>query len=261
MSKIERALSKAENEKRKPASPPVDAGENGKRILATQDGITEFQELSQEHVRFSEHFRRTAARLKSYCEIAGAKDVVFSSAMSGEGKTTNSINCAISLCQDFNLSVCLVDCDLRNPRISSHFYSNGCPGMIDVLMGRAEIEAVLRPTLLKGLSIICSRRAGRLSLPLLNTERLSKFVSDMRNRFDFIIYDSSPILPVSDAIILCKHISALALVIEPGRTRRKHIEQIFEQVDKNKVIGFIMNYKNDKVPESYNYSKYYDYGQ
>lgn len=260
MSKIERALTKAERDQRRKIRPQSPSNGNESRVLVLQEGMIEFQESCAEHAQIIEHFRRTAARIKSFCENIGARDVLFTSAVSGEGKTTTAINCAISLCQDFNLSVCLIDCDLRNPRISSLFSSNNCPGIIDLLRGESDIDNVVRSTPVKGLSLVTSHKAGGLSLPLLNTDRLSRFISDMRSRFDLVIYDSSPVLPVSDAIVLSKYISTLVLLIEPGRTRRKHIEQIFEQMDRKKFTGFIMNYKKVKAPESYGYSKYYDYG-
>jgi Mrp family chromosome partitioning ATPase len=74
-----------------------------------------------------------------------------------------------------------------------------------------------------------------------------------------VIFDSPPILPVADAVVLSKKVSAIVLLIEPGRTRRKHVEQILEQVDRNRIAGFIMNYKKYRVPQTYNYTKYYNY--
>lgn len=260
MSKIERALRKAEEEKRRKAPIASAPKEPPKDLLATEGGITEAHEAQAGLACLSEYFRKISAKLKACCDSIGATDVVFASAGSGEGKTTNAVNCAISLCQDFNLSVCLVDCDLRNPRISDYFKSNGSSTIIEHLKGEAEIDSVIGTTPIRGLSVVNSKRVGRLSLPLLNTDRLRKLVRELRSRFDFVIFDSSPILPVADAAVLSKHVSATVLVIESGRTRRKQIEQIFEQIDRDKVIGFIMNYKNCRMPETYNYARDYDYG-
>lgn len=261
MSKIERALRKAEEEKRKKTLIEPSPDENPKNVIVTESGVTEAPEEEFTLTHLSEHFRKIAAKLKSYYESVGTTDVLFTSAVSGEGKTTNAVNCSISLCQDFNLSVCLVDCDLHNPRISKCFASNGTVGVIDVLKGNAEPDSVIQPTPVKGLSIVYSRRAGRQTLPLLNTDRFGKLVRELRARFDLVIFDSSPVLPVADTVVLSKHLSSIVLVIESGKTRRKHIEQVFEQIDRDKVIGFIMNYKNYRMPEAYNYAKYYDYSQ
>jgi capsular exopolysaccharide synthesis family protein len=260
MSKIERALRKAEEERRKKAPPPRSHGGQERDVLITAEGIAEPQETRPSLTHLSEHFRKIAARLKTCCENVGANDVLFTSAVSGEGKTTNAVNCALSLCQDFNLSVCLVDCDLRKPNISGYFPGNETVGITDVLKGQAEIGSAIQPTPINGLSIVYSRRIGRHALPLLSSDRLKKIVQDLRGRFDFVIFDAPPILPLADSAVLSKNVSALVLVIESGRTRRKHIEQIFDQIDCDKVIGFIMNYKKYKIPMTYNYSKYYDYG-
>jgi len=256
MSKIERALRKAEEEKRTREAAGHSSDEKAEEALATPTGITRPREAQPG----MEHFRKIAAKLKSWAESAGTSDVIIASAVSGEGKTTSAINCAISLCRDFNLSVCLVDGDLRKPQLSEYFHSNGSLTIINVLKGEADIDAVVQPTSVKGLSVATSRRAGSLALPLLNTERLGRFVRELRSRFDFVIFDSPPILPVADTVALSKHVSGIVLVIESGKTRRRHLEQVFEQIDRDKVIGFIMNYKKHRMPETYNYTKYYDYG-
>jgi len=232
MSKIERALRKAEEEKRTREAAEHSSDEKAEEALATPTGITRPRKAQPG----MEHFRKIAAKLKSWAESAGTSDVIIASAVSGEGKTTSAINCAISLCRDLSLTI------------------------VDVLKGEADIDAVVQPTSVKGLSVATSRRAGSLALPLLNTERLGRFVRELRSRFDFVIFDSPPILPVADTVALSKHVSGIVLVIESGKTRRRHLEQVFEQIDRDKVIGFIMNYKKHRMPETYNYTKYYDYG-
>jgi receptor protein-tyrosine kinase len=261
MSKIERALRKAEEDRRKRAPEQPVSEPQKEDIIATPAGMVKPAEHAIEISHLSESFRKVAARLRSCCETMGLNDIVFTSAVSGEGKTTNAINCALSLCKDFNLSVCLIDCDLRNPKISSYFSSNGSPGIIEVLKGSASVDSAVQSTSVKGLSVVLSHRVGSQSLPLLNTERLSRMVNEFRRRFDYVIFDTSPVLPLTDTVVLSTSVSGVVLVVEAGRTRRKHLEQIFEQIDRNKIVGFIMNYKKSRMPGTYNYKKYYNYGQ
>jgi len=209
----------------------------------------------------SEHFRKIAAKLKAYYESVGPTDIVFTSAVAGEGKTTSAVNCAISLCQDFGLSVCLVDLDLRNPQISRRFDLNGSVGIVEALRGEAKVESAIIPTTIEGLSVVYASGVETHILPLLNSDRFRRFVAELRSRFDFVIFDSSPVLPVVDTVVLSKYVSAVVLVIESGKTRKKHIEQLFEQIERDKVIGFVMNFSKSRMPKTYNYSKYYNYGQ
>jgi capsular exopolysaccharide synthesis family protein len=260
MSKIERALRKAEEEKRlkeqaKTATPSLD-----EEAVNISDSGENLQEEGHEAEETSEYFRKIAARLKSYYDSVGPTDVVFTSAVSGEGKTTASVNCAISLCQDFNLSVCLVDCDLRNPQISAYFEPNGSAGIIEALKQEAELDHVVRPTSISGLSVVQAHKAERKTLPLLNSERFRRLVRDLKDRFDFVIFDSSPVLPVTDTVIISRYVSAIVLIVESEKTRRKHLEQILEQIDDKKIIGFIMNHKKHRIPDAYSYAKYYQYG-
>jgi capsular exopolysaccharide synthesis family protein len=256
MSKIERALRKAEEERRlkEHAEPPI---EETTADLPVDTG--EPEKAGYEKERTSEHFRKIAAKLKSYYDSIGPVDVLFTSAVSGEGKTTSAVNCSVSLCLDFNLSVCLVDCDLHKPRISDYFESNGTTGIADFLRGDAAIDSVLQPTNVKDLSIIKSIGPEKSALPLLSSDRFRRLVGDLRGRFDYVIFDSSPVLPLTDAVIISRQVSAMVLIVESGKTRRKHIEQVLEQVDERKVIGFIMNHNKTKIPSTYNYSKYYSY--
>ncbi|RJP72350.1 MAG: polysaccharide biosynthesis tyrosine autokinase [Candidatus Abyssobacteria bacterium SURF_17] len=260
MSKIERALRKAEEEKLKktPVEQPADDSEDA--VLSIPRDTSRPAEQLPALTHLSESFRKIAARVKSCCENLGANDVIFTSAISGEGKTTTAANCALSLCRDFNLSVCLVDCDLRNPTVAEYFGLNGEAGIVEVLRGQAEIPSAIQQTSQKHLSVIQSRHVGTLSLQLLNEDRMRKLTHELRDRFDFVIYDAPPVLPVADTAVLSKVVSTVVLVLEAGRTRRKHVEQIFEQIDRNKIIGFVMNYKRHRMPETYNYSKYYNYG-
>ena len=255
MSKIERALRKAEEERREKKAAEHSSKAKAEEMPAAPEDFTR----SPETQPGMEHFRKIAAKLRSWSESSGASDVIVTSAVSGEGKTTTAINCAISLCQDFNLSVCLVDGDLRKPRLADYFQTNGSLTIVDILKGEAKTDSAIQTTSIKGLSLTASYRTGSLALPLLNGERLGRFVRELKSRFDFVIFDSAPILPVADTVALSKHVSGIVLVIESGKTRKRHIEQVFEQIDRDKVIGFIMNYKKYRMPETYNYTKYYDY--
>lgn len=258
MSKIERALRKAEEEKRRKDTAESGIEKPNMDLNLAVGAVSDIVMAEKDEQHLSEHSRKIAAKLLFCCENSGTNDVVFVSAVSGEGKTTSAINCALSLCRDFNLSVCLVDCDLRNPKISSQFESNGTATIIEHLKGEAEIDSVIHPSPVRGLSIAYSRMTGGLALPLLNTARLEKLVQELRARFDFVIYDSAPILPVADTVVLSRAVSGIILIIEPGRTRRKDLEQVLEQIDREKIIGFIMNYKSRRMLDTYNYGDYYD---
>lgn len=258
MSKIERALRKAEEERRARLSATPPPPEHMEQMLPP---VVQLEKNASPPPigKVAESFRKIAARIKLCCETMGVRDVLFTSAISEEGKTTAAANCAISLSQDFNLSVCLVDCDLRNPQLAVFFGSVEGPGLVNVLKGETSVVAAIQPTAVPNLSVVHCQRIGRSALRLLNSDRLGVLVSELRSRFDFVIFDSPPILPVADAVVLAKKVSAMVLLIEPGRTRRKHVEQILEQVDRNRIAGFIMNYKQYRVPQTYNYSKYYNY--
>ena len=128
MSKIYRALRKAEEERRRKESPRPVTDE--RHADAGADAADEAAKIHTEPEPTAEHFRRIAAKLNSYYESVGPVSIVFTSAVSGEGKTTTAMNCAVSLCRDFNLSVCLVDGDLYGFRhVGSEFRRDVAPAL------------------------------------------------------------------------------------------------------------------------------------
>jgi capsular exopolysaccharide synthesis family protein len=259
MSKIERALKKMEEERQGMAASALpNAGM--KSVVLAGDTVAGVRHEVILPLFFSEWFRKIAVRLKYGCDQIGATDVLFTSASGGEGKTTSAFNCAISLCHDYNLSVCLVDVDLRRPGLSTYFDTNGELTLIDHLKGEAEMDSVICATSIQGLYVVQSPAVGRLSLSFLNTTRLARLITELKSRFDLVIFDSPPILPVADTAVLARNISAVAFVIECGKTRRRHVHQALEQIGSEKMVGFIVNNKKSRAPDPYARAVYYDYG-
>ena len=151
--------------------------------------------------------------------------ITLSSSLPGEGKTTTSVNLAISMAQS-GLKVLYIEGDLRRPRSSKYLkITSGTAGFTDVLAGR--ISPINQKSLNElfvdwgndGLKFLPAGNIPPNPAELLNSERLDQFFNLLRNMFDYVIIDSPPLLPVTDAAILAKKSDGVILVARAGKTR------------------------------------------
>jgi capsular exopolysaccharide synthesis family protein len=129
--------------------------------------------------------------------------VMVSSAGSGEGKTSLSCHLAISLARS-GLKTLLVDGDLRNPSAHDLFQLSLEPGLCEMLQDSALGSEAIRRTPVTGLWVLPAGKCTPRVLELLAQEPLAKVFAELREGFDFVIVDSSPILPVTDPLIFAQ---------------------------------------------------------
>ncbi len=144
------------------------------------------------------------------------KTVLITSTGPAEGKSTTAVNLAISIAQT-GFKTLLIDCDLRKPSVHRHFNVPQEPGISNYLFGKAPLENVTLSTEYENLSIITSGSIPPNPAELLSTVKIVNFFTDLKEKFDFIIIDSPPILAVTDAVILSSRVDAVFLVIQAGR--------------------------------------------
>ncbi|MBC8042884.1 MAG: polysaccharide biosynthesis tyrosine autokinase [Rhizobacter sp.] len=200
----------------------------------------------------------TAVRTDESGEQLGRCYVVSSSAPK-EGKSTTASNLAITLAQGGN-KVLLIDTDLRRPIIHAIFGFNKEPGMTNYLVGRAKADDVIRTSLTANLDIITSGTIPPNPSELISTPRMKEFIMEMRRRYDVVLFDSPPVIAVTDAQILAKITDGSILVISSGQTQielAKRSRDAIMKVD-GKILGMVLN--NFDVSNSYgSYYKYYRY--
>ena len=151
--------------------------------------------------------------------------ITISSSLRGEGKTTTSVNLAISMAQS-GLKVLYIEGDLRRPRSSKYLkITPGTAGFTDILAGR--VSPISQKTISEltvtwgedGLKFLPSGNIPPNPAELLNSDNLDKFFALLREMFDYVIIDSPPLLPVTDAAILAKKSDGVILVARAGQTK------------------------------------------
>ncbi len=136
----------------------------------------------------------------------------------GEGKTTLACGLASSLAH-CGYKTLLMDCDLREPTAHDRFDLPRGPGLSEVLRGEAVLDTVIHPTAVEGLALLPAGQADRHAIQALTRDDLSQMLKTLREHFDFIIIDSSPVLPVADTIQLAQHADAVLLAALRGVSR------------------------------------------
>ncbi|WP_241384817.1 polysaccharide biosynthesis tyrosine autokinase [Rhodococcus sp. CH91] len=146
--------------------------------------------------------------------------IVITSSLPSEGKTTTAVNTALVLAEAGH-SVVLVEADLRRPRVSKYLGSLGEAGLSTVLANQASLEDVLQPTRFDGLWVLAAGGLPPNPSELLGSAHAREVIEDLRSRFDYVIIDAPPLLPVTDAAILTNIADGALLIARYGKTTRE----------------------------------------
>jgi succinoglycan biosynthesis transport protein ExoP len=210
---------------------------------------------------FAESMRifRTSIQLSSTSR--GSRVIAVTSCQPGEGKSTLSMNLAATLAQG-GKRVVLVDTDMRRPSVYWRLGLSEKKGLSEFLTGLEPLDAVIQThKTLSSLDVIPSGICPPLPADLLASDQMKKFVEVLRERYEYVIFDSPPALSVTDPLIVASLADGLVLVIRQGYCTRAMLVragEIFRDVG-IKVYGFVLNGVDASLPEYYGYLGYYSY--
>jgi len=203
----------------------------------------------------SETFRHLRTALESISPEEGGTSVLITSAIAQEGKTDIIINLASSLAAA-GRNVLLLEADMRRPRFHNTFNLATSPGLNELLEGRASLDEVLRAPGITNLSIIPCGNIPPHPSELLQSGTLEDAVAQMKKRYDYVLIDSPPVDPVTDALILADAVDEVVLVVQCERTKREIVLETKNRLDKckSRLLGLVM--AQIRIHSSY-YNNYY----
>lgn len=207
----------------------------------------------------SEAYRafRTSLLLAS---ASSPKIMVITSSFAREGKTTTSVNLATVLAQ-MGKPVLLIDADLRRPRLGKVFPGKMNLGLVNYLAANIPLEDTIQTTQVPNLSVILSGPIPPNPSELLASDRMKHLIEELRAKYAFVIFDSPPVLAVTDAIVLAASADGVVLTVHGGQTPRELVQRSAERLRLSNipVLGALLN-NLDLQQYGYTYRKsYYDY--
>jgi capsular exopolysaccharide synthesis family protein len=179
----------------------------------------------------------------------------------GEGKTTTLFNLAVIFAQN-GQRVLVVDSDLRRPAIHKMLKVSNTVGLTDFLLKQRTLDEIIQKTKLSTLDFIASGKLPSSSMSILGSAQMKETIQELKRRYEFIFFDSPPLLGVSDASILASEMDMVLQVIQYRRYPQPmtlRAKQMILKVGGN-LIGLVLNNINMSQDENYYYySGYYDY--
>ncbi|MDX3906782.1 MAG: polysaccharide biosynthesis tyrosine autokinase [Pigmentiphaga sp.] len=192
------------------------------------------------------------------------KVIVITGATAGVGKSFVSANLAALLVAN-DKRILIVDADMRRPRLGEYFsYGKAAPGLSDVLVGRIGVVDAIQ-TKYSGLDVLSAGQIPPNPGELLISPAMSKMLETLEARYDYIVLDTPPLLPVADTLALLKHAAAAFLVVRAEQSTISEVKDALKKLDgagvRDVVKGVIFNgVKRARVGYGSSYKYYYSYG-
>ena len=206
-----------------------------------------------------------AVRTALYFSTQGEthKVIQVTSANPGDGKTTVSTNLAVSIAQS-GKNTLLIDADLRKPRVHKVFGMSAEIGLASLIEGDAELDDAVQPSGVPNLSILPCGPCPSNPAELLTSPRFAELLELIKERYEFVIVDSPPMMAVTDPCVVAPRVDGVLLTIKltkQGRPAAERATQILRSIDAN-ILGVVVNHSDRGLhAEGYGYGQYgYGYG-
>ncbi len=189
------------------------------------------------------------------------RTILVTSALPGEGKSFVASNLALTIAQNIDKHVLLIDCDMRRPTVHKIFGYENLPGLSNYLMGDATLPDLLIRTGNNHLSILPGGPAPSNPAELLSSNRMLALLREVRSRYDdrYIIIDSPPPHLTAESKALGQFVDGIIVVVKFGRTSRDLISELVDKFQKDKILGVVANWMDKGSTYLYGKGKYSQY--
>lgn len=190
--------------------------------------------------------------------------IMITSALPGDGKTFTSINLAMSMALERDITVLMVDCDVAKRHVSEIVGMKQDAGLLDALVDESvDIESLVAPTNLRGLSILPAGTRVESTAELLSSNRMRQVIAGLCSRVPrrILLLDSPPLLITNEGQALVKIAGQIVLVVRAGHTPRQAVQDAIALFDTQQAGGLILNQVQMSQTEGYyGYGSYGTYG-
>jgi capsular exopolysaccharide synthesis family protein len=181
------------------------------------------------------------------------RSLVITGAGAGEGKTLTACNLAVSISNDVNQAVVLVDLDLQRSTLASYFGLDVRASIGDYLLGHAELDDIVyAPAGMERLVIIPNRDPVPNSSDLLASPRMRNLLQwlDEQGPGTLTIFDMPPVLACDDVLAFSPYADAILLVVSEGKTERAALSRTMEMIGERNLLGVVLNQSREKASSS-----------
>jgi len=189
----------------------------------------------------AEQYRSLRTRIKGAEKGRAMRAIIITSPNKGDGKSLTAANLALTMAQEFQQRVLLLDSDLRRPSLHRLFGISETPGLSDVLMGGASIDDALVTVRDHRLTVLPSGIIPMHPAELLGSATMRRVLDMLRTRFDRILIDMPPIAPLADVTIASAVADGVLMIVRAGVTPKPAIERALSGLDLSKVLGLVLN--------------------
>lgn len=207
----------------------------------------------------SEAYRAVRTNIQFANIDKDTKTILVTSATPGEGKSTTLSNVAITLADAGN-KVLIMDCDFRKPKIHKTFEISNAVGITDLLLSGEDFDTHLHKSIHKNLHILTAGRVPSNPSEILDSKTMKQFIEHLKKFYDFILIDTPPVLPVTDAVILSTYADKVILVCASGDVAIDYAKRAKESLEKvgADIMGVVINKINIKSRNHYYYYYYHE---
>ena len=204
----------------------------------------------------AEQYRSLRTRLKRAEGGRPVRVLAVTSPAKGDGKSLTAANLALTMAQEFQQRVLLVDGDLRRPSVHKLFGISESPGLGEVLMNAADLDQALVSIPEHHLTLLPAGALPSHPGELLGSAAMRRVLDTLRGQFDRIIVDVPPVAPLADVHILAPVLDGLLMIVRAGITPKPAIERALAGLDKSKVLGLVLNESGASGSDASNYDDY-----
>lgn len=209
----------------------------------------------------AEAYRILRTNIEFNRKSADANTLSMVSGGPGEGKSTTLCNLAY-ICAQGGYSVLIVDADLRRPTQHKFFDVSNAVGLTNYLTTNVTLDEVILPTSVENLSLLPSGILPADAVGILNSQRMSDMIAELKTRYDIVFFDSPPILGVSDGAVLASEVDQSIIIVQHRRFPRAMLQRVKQAVVNvgGTVLGVVLNNVDLRHDPSYAYyTSYYEY--
>lgn len=205
----------------------------------------------------AEAYRKLRTNIRFLGATEAAKVVLVTSALAGEGKSVTALNLALTLVE-MGENVLFIDADLRRPRAAEYLDVSGQVGLTNVLAAEVDIDDALQPWGAENFTFLAAGSLPPNPSELLGSHQMRQLMTSLRERYDHIIIDTPPVLPVTDAVVASAVGDIVVLVIRAGKTTRAQVHIAVDALRSGSatLAGPVLNAHRDTSSEN-RYSAYY----